>query len=112
MSGDILGLKTTAIDFQYNPQSLTTAEAQIVVKTSEFDAESKTIRIVGNAAPVTGPSKVNLQNTMDERDVTGMHTIYEEDQNRNDRFNQPKTLLRDRSRKGTGSIRLDKLPSG
>lgn len=38
LQGEILGMQLTTIDFQYNPKSLTTAEALIQVRTSEFDS--------------------------------------------------------------------------
>jgi len=49
--GDVLGLQTTSIDFVYTPRSYSTAEAEIEIKTTEFDSQPKKIRITGSAAP-------------------------------------------------------------
>ena len=38
LAGDILGLQTTPIDFAYNPKSFSTAEAEISIRTSQFDS--------------------------------------------------------------------------
>ena len=58
LQGDILGMQMTPINFQYTPKTYTTAESVIKVRTSEFDSQDKLIRILGNAAPITGPSKI------------------------------------------------------
>lgn len=55
LRGDIIGLQTTDILFNYKPVSFSTAECEISIKTTEFDSQSKTVRIVGNSAPYTGP---------------------------------------------------------
>ena len=57
--GDILGLQTTSIDFTFTPKSYSTAEAEIEVRTTEFDSQPKKIRITGSAAPGKGVSKVD-----------------------------------------------------
>ena len=51
MMGEITGMQTTEIAFSYTPKTFATAEAEITVRTTEFDSEMHTIRIVGNAAP-------------------------------------------------------------
>jgi len=51
MMGEITGLETTELAFSYTPKTFATAEAEITVRTTEFDSETRTIRIVGNAAP-------------------------------------------------------------
>lgn len=49
LSGDIVGDQITTINFDYLPKTLTTAECEIKVRTSEFDSQPKTVRIVGSA---------------------------------------------------------------
>lgn len=49
MSGDIIGNATTNINFTYNPRTYSTAECEIQVRTSEFDSQPRTIRIVGSS---------------------------------------------------------------
>ena len=51
MSGDIVGNTLTPIDFLYNPQTFTTAEAEFEIRTSEFDFEPQILRVVGSAKP-------------------------------------------------------------
>jgi hypothetical protein len=51
LEGEITGLRTTELAFSYNPKTFATAEAEITIRTTEFDSELRTIRIVGNAAP-------------------------------------------------------------
>lgn len=48
-SGDIIGEQMTSIKFEYVPKTLTTAECEIKVRTSEFDSQPKTVRIVGSS---------------------------------------------------------------
>ena len=38
LMGDVLGLQTTSIDFVFAPKSYSTAEAEIEIKTTEFDS--------------------------------------------------------------------------
>jgi hypothetical protein len=68
MQGDVLGNQVTNIEFAYLPLSFSTAEAEIQIRTSEFDSQPKTVRIVGSAAPFTGQptdiSKVDESNMM------------------------------------------------
>lgn len=54
IQGDILGLQTTCINFNFTPKSYSTAEAEIEIKTTEFDSQPKKIRITGSAAPIPG----------------------------------------------------------
>ena len=70
MSGDIVGNTLTPIDFLYNPQTFTTAEAEFEIRTSEFDFEPQILRVVGSAKPQKidvqqfyGDSFENLQQT-------------------------------------------------
>lgn len=49
-----MGQRTTNIDFAYLPLSFSTAEAEISIRTTEFDSQPKLIRIVGSAAPFSG----------------------------------------------------------
>ena len=113
LCGDIQGLQTTAIDFIYNPRTLSTAECEIEIKTTEFDSQPKMIRIVGSAAPSTAPPKPSLDyaslGSMDGNFVKGLNVIHEEDQVSNTRP-QPKTLLQVKSRQNNGSVRIHKMP--
>ena len=53
-------MRTTHIDFCYLPLSYSTAEAEISIRTTEFDSQPKLLRIVGSAAPFTGaPIDIN-----------------------------------------------------
>jgi hypothetical protein len=36
-AGDIVGMSSTPVVFQYNPQSFTTGDAEFELRTSEFD---------------------------------------------------------------------------
>jgi len=49
MTGDIKGLQTTEFTFKYVPKTYTTADAEIEIRTSEFDSQPKLIRIFGSA---------------------------------------------------------------
>jgi len=51
MCGDINGLQTTTIDFEYSPKTYSTAEMEISIRTSEFDSQPCIVRIVGSAQP-------------------------------------------------------------
>ena len=51
MSGDIIGMKETELNFVYNPTTFTTAEAEFEFRTSEFDFAPTIIRIMGSALP-------------------------------------------------------------
>jgi len=55
LQGEITGNLTTYLDFSYQPMSFATAEAEISIRTTEFDSEPRLVRIVGNAAPYSGP---------------------------------------------------------
>ena len=62
LSGDITGMYTTNIDFAYLPLSFSTAEAEISIRTTEFDTQPKIVRIVGSAAPFSGqPTDINKE---------------------------------------------------
>ena len=88
--GDILGLQTTSIDFIFTPKSYSTAEAEIMIKTSEFDSQPKTIRIMGSAAPKQGMGLTaktrdplmtpHSQNKFEPGQTNNLNVIYEEDQ--------------------------------
>ena len=115
LMGDILGLQTTSIDFTYNPRTHSTAECEIEIKTTEFDSQPKTIRIVGNAAPTTGVPR----NALDIASYAngsnfkqgGLNIIHEEDQASNWRNPEPKTLLNVRTRSrgaANRSVRMGK----
>lgn len=96
LAGDFPGLQTTAIDFVYNPRTHSTAECEIEIRTSEFDAQPKIIRIVGNAAPPIGVPKQPSSEIGSQYGHTfqkGLNVIYEEDQASNFRDPMPKTLL-------------------
>lgn len=101
LCGDILGLQTTSIDFMYNPRTHATADCEIEIRTTEFDSQPKVIRIVGNAAPLSGPPKHTDIGGSAYGSVgggtfqKGLNVIYEEDQASHLRgeANQPKTLL-------------------
>ena len=90
LAGDILGLQTTSIDFVYNPKSFSTAECEIMVRTTEFDSKPHLIRVVGNSAPAAQADLDKLNSMYDDMggESRGLGTIYEEDQ-----ANRPKTLL-------------------
>lgn len=116
LMGDIPGLRMTTIDFTYNPRSYSTAECEIEVRTSEFDNKPKLIRIVGSAAPATGPvQQVDIASQYGSVNGTfqkGLNVIHEEDQGPNLRGGfQPKTLLHmSKSRSGaTGPVKLGKI---
>ena len=97
--GDILGLQTTLIDFRYNPRTHSTAECEIEIRTTEFDSQPKTIRIVGNAAPTTGIPRQTMDmasygNGSNFKAAGGLNVIHEEDQQASKWRNpEPKTLL-------------------
>ena len=89
--GDILGMETTSIDFVFTPKSFSTAEAEIEIKTTEFDSKPKRIRITGNAAPGSGypdaqigkdPLQSGYSNKRFEPapPLSNLNVIYEEDQ--------------------------------
>ena len=116
--GDILGLQTTSIDFVYTPKSFSTAEAEIQIRTTEFDSQPKTIRITGSAAPGAGMtvamrSKVSGFSGSKYEHGT-LNVIQEEDVDykpNQSRMSQGKTLLQAReTRQGGGPIRLEKIP--
>ena len=115
LMGDICGLQTTSIDFTYNPRTHSTAECEIEIKTTEFDSQPKTIRIVGNAAPTTGVPRQALDvasyaNGSNFR-PGGLNIIHEEDQASNWRNPEPKTLLNVRTRSrgaANRSVRMSK----
>ena len=73
--GDVLGLQTTSIDFTYTPNSFSTAEAEIEIKTTEFDSEPKMIRITGSAAPKSGLEMASMQR--DPLQTLGSHTKFD-----------------------------------
>ena len=54
LKGDIASNQITQIEFAYLPMSFSTAEAEIQIRTTEFDSQPKVVRIVGSAAPFTG----------------------------------------------------------
>ena len=60
LCGDILGLQTTYIDFEYRPRTFATAECEIEIKTTEFDSKPQLIRVVGNAAPSQNIAKTDV----------------------------------------------------
>jgi len=81
--GDICGLQTTSIDFEYNPKTHSTAECEIEIRTTEFDSQPKRIRIVGNAAPIAMPPQdfTNSKNGSRQGNFQpGLNVIHEEDQ--------------------------------
>ena len=89
--GDVLGLQTTSIDFEYVPKSYSTAEAEIEVRTTEFDSQPKTIRVTGSATPKQGEgltekkrnammSQANYAKFEASGAQTPLNVIYEEDQ--------------------------------
>lgn len=51
MFGDLLGNTKTQINFTYSPSTFTTAEAEYQIRTSEFDFQPQTIRLLGSAVP-------------------------------------------------------------
>lgn len=92
MLGDIIGMQMTDIYFSYCPMSFSTAEMEIQIKTTEFDSQPKTIRIVGTSAPYTGPP-IDI-NSKGEGD-----------------HNQSKTLLQS-TKQFNAQTRLQKLKGG
>jgi hypothetical protein len=62
LTGEILGKRTSELEFAYQPKSFATAEALISIRTTEFDSETKMIRIVGNAAPSKATTDINDTN--------------------------------------------------
>lgn len=118
LHGDILGLQTTSIDFIFTPKSYSTAEAEIEIKTTEFDSKPHRISITGSSAPITGPPTQVMAGTRgvtpvsSKRNFTGgMHPISEEDQNQPSLTNlhQPKTLLKTAGGLKGGPVRLAKI---
>lgn len=105
LSGDILGLEATPIDFEYNPASFSTAECEIIVRTTEFDFEPHTIRIVGNCAPYAESKMIQLE----DMDNGYLEPISEEGQGFN---NQSKTLLKKKDVRLTRPGRLSKINAG
>ena len=83
MVGEITGMRTTELSFSYIPKTFATAEAEITIRTTEFDSEPKTIRIVGNAAPAKdserrmlgGPSQNQTVSVMDQSIVDNTKTL-------------------------------------
>ena len=64
MTGDVPGNQHTNIDFAFLPLTYSTAEAEISIRTTEFDSQPKLIRIVGSSAPFTGvPTDINKEQT-------------------------------------------------
>lgn len=62
LSGDIPGQHITNIDFAYLPLTFSTAEAEISIRTTEFDSQPKIIRVVGSSAPFSGqPTDINKE---------------------------------------------------
>ena len=62
LAGDIPGQQVTKLDFTYQPLTFATAEAEIQLRTTEFDSQPKVIRIVGSSAPFQGqPSDINRE---------------------------------------------------
>ena len=62
--GEITGKRTTELEFSYTPKTFATAEAQVSIRTTEFDAEPKLIRIVGNAAPAKSATSIDHSKTV------------------------------------------------
>jgi hypothetical protein len=50
-SGEIKGLSTTELTFTYSPMTFATAEAEMQIRTTEFDSQPFTIRVVGSSSP-------------------------------------------------------------
>jgi len=50
-AGEIKGLSTTELTFTYSPMTFATAEAEMQIRTTEFDSQPFSIRVVGNSAP-------------------------------------------------------------
>ena len=80
LTGDIQGLRTTSIDFTYNPRTNSTADCEIEVRTTEFDSQPKRIRIVGNASPAVGLPMTDVNSAYGSTGRKGLNVIYEEDQ--------------------------------
>lgn len=60
LNGDVTGHQITNIDFAFLPLTFSTAEAEISIRTTEFDSQPKIVRIVGSSAPFTGaPTDIN-----------------------------------------------------
>ena len=98
MSGDIIGEQTTTINFEYNPKSLTTAECVVKVRTSEFDSQPKTMRIVGSSQ-----SNLKGTNQADQIWINEAQALPEVE------VQQTKTLLMG-ARGGPHAVQLGKLP--
>lgn len=81
LAGDILGLQSTPIDIAYAPNSFSTAECELLVKTTEFDFEPHKIRIVGNCAPHKETKQVRIDQGYDLEPIDEDGTM------------RPKTLL-------------------
>lgn len=87
LTGDILGLQTTSIDFKYTPHSLSTAECEIEIQTSEFDAKAKVISIMGSAAPQTSAAKNRSQSKVSLSRADEQRSVYlENTQNNNSAY--------------------------
>lgn len=57
------------------PLSYSTAEAEIQIRTSEFDSQPKTVRLVGSAAPFNGPG-IDINDKMSNSEgVAGTKTL-------------------------------------
>lgn len=64
LEGEITGHRGAELAFSYSPQTFATAEAEIAVRTTEFDSEPCKIRLVGNAAPQKEPIQIDGGKTL------------------------------------------------
>ena len=99
LSGDIIGEQTTVINFEYLPKTLTTAECEIKVRTSEFDSKPKMVRIVGSAQ----------SNLLDKNGGTEQIWLGSDPNALLPEIEPTKTLLMG-SRGGPARLQLQKLP--
>jgi len=112
LAGEIVGLQTTQVEIIYTPSTFTTAEAVIKIRTTEFDSEQHTIRIVGSSQPV----KLNVrtgQVELDEQPEAPTEAESEAEEYEV-RKTKTRTLLTNKkearpSSKG-GQVRLEKIP--
>lgn len=105
MIGDIWGLETTLIDVTYSPQSFTTAEAVIRIKTTEFDSEYRYVRIVGNALPAPRNQAVEQEEEQENMKKANDAEVTKKGKNRI--LLTSKKDMRPPSKSGA---RLDKIP--
>lgn len=69
LQGEVTGMQTTNVEFAYLPLSFSTAEAEISIRTSEFDSQPKVIRITGSAAPFQG-ERTDISKAVDDQPKT------------------------------------------